>query len=66
MALSEEDAAAEEGAACSAVHPARDALGLGADTFGGAVAVRKCECGVHGVAISVQAPGEGVRLGQIG
>ena len=66
MVLSKEDAVAEEGEACSAAHLARDSVGLGVDTFGGAVAVRKCECGVHGVAVSVQAPGEGVQMGQIG
>jgi hypothetical protein len=43
---------AEEGEACSSVHLARDPLGLGVDTLGGAVAVRKREGGVHGVAVS--------------
>jgi hypothetical protein len=55
--LSEEDAVAEEGEACSSMHLARDPLGLGVDAFSGAVAVRKYECSVHGVAVSVQAPG---------
>jgi hypothetical protein len=48
------------------VHLARDPLGLGVDALGGAVAVRKCERGDHGVAVSVQAPGEGMQMGQVG
>jgi hypothetical protein len=38
------------------VHLARDPLGFGVDALGGAVAVRKCECGDHSVPVSVQAP----------
>ena len=56
---------AKEGEACSSVHLARDPPGLGVDAFGGAVAVRKCERGVHGVVVSVQAAGEGVQMGQV-
>jgi hypothetical protein len=46
------------------VHLARDALGLGVDAFGGAVAVRKCECGDHGIAVSLQAPQNECRWGR--
>jgi hypothetical protein len=60
--LSEEDAVAKEGEACSSVHLARDSLGLGVDALGGAVAVRKCEPGDHGVEVSFQTSGEGVAL----
>jgi hypothetical protein len=63
--LSEEDAVARQGEACSSVHLACDPFGLGVDAFGGAVAVRKCERGVHGVAVPLQAPGEGVQMRQI-
>ncbi len=49
----------------SSVHLARDPLGLGVDAFGGAVAVRTRERGVHSVAISVHATGEGVQMGQV-
>lgn len=56
--LSEEDAVAKKGEACSSVHLTRDPLGLGVDALGGAVAVRKCEPGDDGVEISVHAPGE--------
>ena len=36
---------AEQGEACSSVHLMCDPFGLGVDAFGGAVAVRKRECG---------------------
>ncbi|MEU2614899.1 hypothetical protein ABZ570_25430 [Micromonospora sp. NPDC007271] len=48
MLLSEEDAVAKQGEACSSVHLACDPFGLGVDAFGGAVAVGKRERCVHG------------------
>ncbi len=57
---------AKKGEACSSVHLARDPLGLGVDALGGAVAVRKGEPRDHGVEVSVQAPGEGVQMRQVG
>jgi integrase len=59
VSLSEEDAVAEEGEACSSVHLACDSFGLGVDAFGGAVAVGEREGGVHGVAVPFQTSGEG-------
>jgi hypothetical protein len=64
--LSEEDAVAEEGEACSSVHLAGDPLGLGVDALGGAVAVAECERGDHGVEVSLQPSGEGMQVRQIG
>ncbi|GGN31924.1 hypothetical protein GCM10011578_070240 [Streptomyces fuscichromogenes] len=66
MLLSEEDAVPEQGEACSSVHLACDPFGPGADAVGGAVAVRKRESGDHGVDVPVQAPGEGMQMGQVG
>lgn len=57
---------AKEGEACSSVHLACDPFGLGVDALGGAVAVRECERGDHGVAVSLQTAGEGVQMGQVG
>ena len=56
---------AEQGEACSSVYLACDSFGLGVDAFGGAVGVRERERGVHGVAVAVQAPGEGVQVRQV-
>jgi hypothetical protein len=64
--LSEEDAVAEKGEACSSVHLARDPLGFGVDALGRAVAVGKRERGDHVSAVSVQTSSEGVHLRQIG
>ncbi|CCK32792.1 hypothetical protein BN159_8414 [Streptomyces davaonensis JCM 4913] len=57
---------AKQSEACSSVHLARDALGLGVDTLGGAVAVRKRESCVYGLAVSFQTSGEGMQAGQVG
>ena len=57
---------AQEGEACASVYLARDPFGFGVDAFGGAVAVGKGEAGNHGVEVSVQAPGEGVQVRQVG
>lgn len=66
MVLSEEDAVAKEGEACSSVHLAGNPLGLGVDALGRSVAVRECECGDHSVAVSLETAGEGVQIRQIG
>ena len=55
----------EQGEACSSVYLACDPFGLGVDALSGAVAVRKREPGDHGVDVPVQAPGEGMQMGQV-
>lgn len=55
-----------EGEACPPAHLTCDPLGCGVDAIGEAVAVRECERGDHCVAVSLQAPGEGLQTGQIG
>ena len=57
---------AEEGEACASVHLPLDHLGPGADSFGAAVVVREGEPGGGGLAVQVQAAGEGVQVGQAG
>lgn len=64
--MSEEDAVAEEVEACSSVHLACDPFGFGVDAFGGAVVVRKCVRGDHGIVVSFEAAGEGVQVWQVG
>ena len=56
---------AKQGEACSSVHLACDPFDLGVDAYGGAVAVQKREPSDHGVAVSVQAPSEGMQMGQV-
>ena len=56
---------AEEGEACASVHLAFDHLGFGVDSFGAAVVVREGGGG-GGLAVQVQAAGEGVYVGQAG
>ena len=53
---------AEHGETCSSAHLARDPFGPGDDAPSGVVAVRKCERRIHSVAVSFQAPGEGVEM----
>ena len=57
---------AEEGEACASVHLAFEQLGLGVDSFGTAVVVREREPRRGGVAVQVQAAGEGMYVGQVG
>ncbi|SCF83582.1 hypothetical protein GA0115254_1185135 [Streptomyces sp. Ncost-T10-10d] len=57
---------AKKGEAYPSVHLACDQLGPGVDALGRAVAVWERERGDHSVEVSLQAPGEGVQMGQVG
>jgi len=56
---------AEESEACASVHLAFDHLGLGVDSLGAAVVVREGERGGSGLAVQVEAAGEGVQVGRL-
>ena len=57
---------AEQVEAGAAVHLAHDPFGFGVDAFGSAVVVRQGQAGVDGVAVLVEAAGEGVQVRQVG
>ena len=48
------------------MHLTHDPFGFGVDSFGPAVVIREGQAGVDGIAVVVQAAGEGVQVGQVG
>ena len=56
---------AQQGEAGASVHLSFDHLGLGVDSLGASVVVRKGERGGGGLDVQVQAAGEGVHVGQV-
>ncbi len=56
---------AEEGEAGPPVHLALNQLGFAVDAFGTTVVVRRGEAGVDCGAVLLEAPGEGMQVGQV-